>query len=118
MELQDLIKKRRQELHLTYEEIGKIVGVSKSTVRKWETGMIENMRRDKILLLAKALKVSPAYLLGWEPDSNELVYESSNEYSVKANLEKSDLYVDGHLLTKKEKDEVVSFAQYLLYKRI
>lgn len=66
MEIQDIIKKRREELGLTYEEIGKIVGVSKSTVRKWETGMIENMRQDKIILLAKALKVTPGYLMGWE----------------------------------------------------
>ncbi|MFR3499829.1 MAG: helix-turn-helix domain-containing protein, partial [Paraclostridium bifermentans] len=43
LEIKDLIKLRRQELGLTYEELGKLVGVGKSTVRKWETGMIENM---------------------------------------------------------------------------
>ncbi len=53
------IKKRRAELNLTLEEIGNYVGVSKSTVKKWENGYIKNMRRDKILLLSKILKVSP-----------------------------------------------------------
>ena len=71
MAIQDIIKKRREELNLTYEDIGKIVGVSKSTVRKWETGMIENMRQDKIILLAKALKVSPGYLMGWEDEESK-----------------------------------------------
>lgn len=72
MAIQDIIRKRRKELDLTYEEIGKIVGVSKSTVRKWETGAIENMRQDKIELLAQALKVTPGFLMGWENnDSNE-----------------------------------------------
>ena len=58
MELQDIIKIQRDKLNLTYEEIGTTVGVSKSTVQKWETGMIKNMRSDKILLLAKVLKVT------------------------------------------------------------
>ncbi len=74
MEIQEKIKKRRECLGLTYEEIAKIVGVSKSTVRKWETGMIENMKHDKIALLARALQVSPGYLMGWEdgPDEDDI----------------------------------------------
>lgn len=50
---------RRQELGLTLEEVGNYVGVGKSTVRKWEHGDIENMKRDKIALLSKILKLSP-----------------------------------------------------------
>lgn len=50
---------RRQELGLTLEEVGDYVGVGKSTVRKWEHGDIENMKRDKIALLSKILKLSP-----------------------------------------------------------
>lgn len=56
--------KRRKELGLTLEEVGNMVGVGKSTVRKWETGYIENMRRDKIELLAKALKTTPLFIMG------------------------------------------------------
>ncbi|MBZ1328017.1 helix-turn-helix transcriptional regulator [Clostridium botulinum] len=65
--MKDIIRKRREELNLTYEQLGNIVGVGKSTVRKWETGMIENMRRDNIVALAKALDISPAVIMGWEP---------------------------------------------------
>ena len=60
------IKRLRLAKGLTLEEVGRIVGVGKSTVRKWETGMIANMRRDKIDLLAKALGVTPSVLMGWE----------------------------------------------------
>lgn len=66
MEIKDIIRKRREELNLTYEQLGKMVGVGKSTVRKWETGMIENMRRDNIVALSKALNISPAVIMGWE----------------------------------------------------
>lgn len=63
MNLGTKIKNKRLELNLTLEDVGKIVGVSKSTVMKWETGFIENMRIDKITLLAKALKVSPLFFI-------------------------------------------------------
>lgn len=66
MELKDKISSRRKYLGLTLEDVAKVVGVGKSTVRKWETGYIENMRRDKIAKLADALHTTPAYLMGWE----------------------------------------------------
>ena len=60
------IRELRQEKGLTLEQVADVVGVGKSTVRKWETGMIANMKRDKIADLAKALGTTPAYLMGWE----------------------------------------------------
>lgn len=63
------IKKKRMELNLTLEQVGDMVGVGKSTVRKWETGDIENMKRDKIVKLAEALRVSPAYIMGMEEET-------------------------------------------------
>jgi repressor LexA len=62
------IKARRLELGLTLNDIGKACGVSKSTAMKWENGEIENMKRDKIVLLAKALRVDPTYVLGMEDE--------------------------------------------------
>lgn len=59
------IKDLRQSRGLTLEQVADVVGVGKSTVRKWETGMIANMRRDKIASLAKALGTTPEYLMGW-----------------------------------------------------
>lgn len=71
MEVKDIIKKRREELGLTYEQLGNMVGVGKSTVRKWETGLISNMRRDNIVALAKALNVSPALIMGWSEKTED-----------------------------------------------
>lgn len=62
---------------MTLEQVADIVGVGKSTVRKWETGMIANMRRDKIAALAKALHTTPEYLMGW---STEI--ENSNLFKI------------------------------------
>ena len=71
MELGDRIKMLREEKRMTLEELGNAVGVGKSTVRKWEKGMIANMRRDKIAKLAAALDVSPGYLMGWKEERQE-----------------------------------------------
>lgn len=64
-DLAQKIKDLRLSQNLTLEQVANEVGVGKSTVRKWETGMIANMRRDKIASLAKALHTTPAYLMGW-----------------------------------------------------
>lgn len=71
-ELARKIKQLRLEKDMTLEQVASIVGVGKSTVRKWETGMIVNMRRDKIALLAKALGTTPAYLMGWKEDTDQI----------------------------------------------
>lgn len=67
------IKALREQRKMTLEQVGDLVGVGKSTVRKWESGQIANMRRDKIALLAKALGVTPGYLMGWEKDPDPTV---------------------------------------------
>ena len=66
MDMGEKIKFLRLDRNMTLEELGNKVGVGKSTVRKWETGMIANMKRDKILKVAEALDTSPAYLMGWD----------------------------------------------------
>lgn len=73
----DLAKKIRDlraRQELTLEQVAQQVGVGRSTVRKWETGLIANMRRDKIEKLAKALHTTPGYLMGWEDDEDSSVY--------------------------------------------
>lgn len=61
----------RTKNNMTLEELGNKVGVGKSTVRKWENGMIANMKRDKILKVAEALNTTPAYLMGWDEVKEE-----------------------------------------------
>lgn len=65
------IRDLRAKHGLTLDQVAQCVGVGKSTVRKWETGMIENMRRDKIAKLAAALHTTPAYLMGWNDNAED-----------------------------------------------
>lgn len=88
MEIKNIIRQRRLELGLTYEELGKIVGVGKSTVRKWETGMIENIKRDNIVALSKALNISPALIMGWDEENIKANNLSDEDNSLLDNFHK------------------------------
>lgn len=76
MTVKDIIKSRRIELGLTMKDVAEKVGVSEATVSRWESGDIENMRRDKIMSLAKALDISPAIIMGWDnSEEHDLLYK-------------------------------------------
>lgn len=79
VKINGLLKERRKELNLTMLELAKKVGVSEGTISRWESGDIANMRRDKIVALAKALDVTPAYLMGWEDYSFQLKETAGRE---------------------------------------
>ena len=95
--MENLLKTKRLEKRLTLEQVGEIVGVGKSTVRKWENGMIENMGRDKIVALSKALDISPLDILG---------IDKPQESTTKQILDN----VFSKLETNRQ-DKVVSYAQ-------
>lgn len=100
MTIGQIIYNRRKELGLTLEEVGKAVGVGKSTVKKWEDGYISNMKRDKIALLAKVLDINPVVLVSSDNSMNvslpSMVEDKAEEYA-------SSLYLptdERKLLTK------------------
>ena len=68
MELKTIIANKRNELGLTLEDVAKICNVSISTVKRWESGEIVDIKRDKIVKLAQALHTTPAYIMGWEEE--------------------------------------------------
>lgn len=71
MRIGDLIKKKRRDAGLTQDELAKRLDVTKSTLSKWESGRIQNMRRDNIVSLSNALRISPIDLLNAPEQKNE-----------------------------------------------
>ena len=68
-ELIERIKNRRLALELSYQDLSDATGISKSTLQRYETGFIKKVPINQIEVLAKALHVTPAYLMGWEESS-------------------------------------------------
>ena len=71
-DIQDKIKERRLELGLTLENVAEALGVNRSTVMRYESKSIEKMPVSVIPPLAKVLKCSPEYLMGWVDEDIEL----------------------------------------------
>ena len=84
------LKKRRLELGMTLKNVADIVGVTESTVRKWEVGIIANMKKNKLEKLANALQTTIPYILGLEDNEDKKTSKIVNKYIELENLVKSE----------------------------
>ena len=69
--IQERIKLRRLQLKLTLEDVANALGVNKTTVMRNESESIKKLPTDIVPPLAKVLKCTPQYLMGWENLENE-----------------------------------------------
>lgn len=68
MNIGERIKKRREELDMSQAELARRVGyTTRSTITRIERDG-NGISQDKIVAIAKALKVTPSYLMGWEDE--------------------------------------------------
>lgn len=62
------VKERRLELNLTMPELGKRIGVNKSTIQRYEAGGVDPTRTMIVNGLAEALLTTPEWLTGLSED--------------------------------------------------
>ena len=67
-----------QKSNLSYSELEKITGIAKSSIHRYATGQTQKIPLDAIEVLADALNVSAAWIMGWTDD--ETVEYSNNKY--------------------------------------
>ena len=79
MTMGDRIKTLRLEKGMTQEELGQVIGVQKSAIRKYESGHVENIKRSAIEKLAATFGVSPGYLMFGDRVSSENTPEIAAE---------------------------------------
>lgn len=65
MTIGEKIKTAREAANLTQTELGKACGTTKQTIYKYETGTITNIPLDRLELIAQAVHVPAAELMGW-----------------------------------------------------
>lgn len=66
MELNKLIKEKRKENRLTMKQLADLLDVSESTISRWESSDVNDMKHSHIVKLSKILHISPAKLMGWD----------------------------------------------------
>ena len=85
MTIGDRILEKRDEHGMTLEDIAKLIGVSRQTMSRYETGAIKGVPSDKIELIAKALGTTPGYLMGWE-DKSEDIKKAATQAAFRAEM--------------------------------
>ena len=70
MSLGQRIKIAREQKNMTLDEVAKRCETTKQTIFKYENEIVTNIPYEKIVLLSKALDVSPSYLFGWEENKS------------------------------------------------
>ena len=110
--MENLLKTKRLEKRLTLEQVGEAVGVGKSTVRKWENGMIENMGRDKIVALSKALDISPLDILGIEKTQESTTKQILDNVFSKLNEPRQEKVVNYAKTELDNQNKVTSISEY------
>jgi len=113
------IYKRRTELNMTMQELGKKVGVQASAVNKWEKGLVENIKASTIKKLSVALDVTPAYLMiGDDADQGKYSYvDSAAIAEIMLDQDSQRLIVEINSLKPEERKELLDYAMFLKKKR-
>lgn len=114
MEIKDILKNRRLERNMSLKDVADMVGVTISTISRWESGDISNMRRDRIVSYANALAISPSIIMGWEepPSKTEKSCFKLTESELALIKKYRQLDADG----KRNIDRQIDFELYQLEK--
>lgn len=73
------IRDARKAHGMTQKDLADKVGVKFSAIHKYENGLIVNLKRDTISALAKALEVSPAWLMCIDDEAEEALRKAAKE---------------------------------------
>ena len=84
MKVHERIKNRRKELNLTADDVAEALCVSRATVYRYESAEIEKLPTSILEPLSTVLKCTPAYLMGWDENSeSDSSLESCQEEKAK-----------------------------------
>lgn len=62
------LKEQREKQGFSQQELGDVLGISRSAIQKQESGKSKTIDTLSLELLAQKLNCSPAYLMGWTND--------------------------------------------------
>lgn len=95
------IKQRRMELKMSQDTLAELTGYKdRSSIAKIEKGEVD-LAESKIREFARALKISPQELMGWENTEVQTIAA----------------HFDGTEFTEDELDEIKQFADFVKAKR-
>ena len=111
--MRERLKSRRIDMGITLQEVADLIGVEKPTAQRYESGTIKKIDTLTVEKLAKAVRCSPAYLMGWQTEIQDIVKEDSNTH-IENNLVKNyrSLNVEGQEKIIDYVDDIVTSGKY------
>lgn len=106
--MSDFVKRLNQlmtEKNISQNKLAEMTGITQSSISDWANGKYKP-RQDKVYLLSEALKVSPAYLLGYADNKNLDQNTTKND-----NSKIDSLY---NQLNDEGKEKVITYTQDLV----
>lgn len=106
--MSDFVKRLNQlmtEKNISQNKLAEMTGITQSSISDWANGKYKP-RQDKVYLLSEALKVSPAYLLGYTDNVNLDQNTTKND-----NSKIDRLY---NQLNDEGKEKVITYTQDLV----
>lgn len=105
------IRESRLNAEMSQDELAKKVGYkSRSTINKIESG-INDIARSKIVLIARALNTTPAYLMGWEDSDTKPLPD------IRTDIHTIAAHHNGEDWTEEELEEIEKFKEFVKSKR-
>lgn len=115
------LKSIMKERKITQTELAKRTGIRQSSISDWLNDRYEP-KQDKVYIIAKALNVSPAWLLGY--DENIPTNEQSTNYYLDAETaeyaemlrtrpEMRMLFSASRGISKEEMEEAVNYIEFI-----
>ncbi len=104
MDVGSIIKRYRLSKGMTQEELGKAIGVSKQAIQKYEKNE-SGISNDKVEKIAKFFNVSPAVIMGWDNNDDEITTIAAHKNDPNAEW------------TEEELKEIEEFKEFVKMKR-
>lgn len=96
MNIGERIKNRRKELKMSADVVAEKLGVSRSTIFRYEKGDIEKLPTNILDDISEILETTPAYLMGWDTQPE---------------IEKENIITIYEKLSSKRRKKVYDFAK-------
>ena len=115
------LKSIMKERKITQTELAKRTGIRQSSISDWLNDRYEP-KQDKVYIIAKALNVSPAWLLGYdeniptnEQSSNYYLDAEAAEYAemLRTRPEMRMLFSASRGISKEEMQEAVNYIEFI-----
>jgi transcriptional regulator with XRE-family HTH domain len=120
--LNENIKRARLQQKMTLDDVAKIVGVSRQTIQRYESGVIGNIPSDRIEKIAQALHTTPGALMGWEQTEDQNGYYDDPDTAELAEKLRTDpelkvLFSAAADLSPEEMQQAANYIRFLKTER-